>query len=490
MRTVAAISTDDLVNSLLDSVTSGSSSKHSSDATLSTSTMPSVASAWNTESPIHSSSSSTQNDVEVPDSVDAIRPAVSPAPTGADSSSKNSTNIVLDQSDGGDLSAGLYVVIVLGILALVLAAVLFYRSRQRHARKDIELADSPTVGAAHITVPSDRGFKRERELGMPEMSIELTPGDLGRSKGFDTSYVSSTRSSNTAQQYNLSLASNGDGSVFNTKGGVSPTGSHRKVTSYSYQYSESEDSGNPHVASAGSTTFHLTGLIGSGAAVSGRGRNNISRSRKLSAPDEYAELTTATNAQGQIQMHESYSSPHETRTDLTQSSSSSNELDISMGPDDDNHSFLGPLPTHGPPAIAIKHANLRASDESMGPDSPITKRGKHPNLMYDTVPFSTGNPLATSQSSMENFHDRSSTSVLSASSVSSISNRDSMATAVSRSAYVASVPLLQHPSTYYGEDLSSERASTESTDSANTTRSGSLIALDLKAKGSCSEIAI
>ncbi|POM69960.1 Carbohydrate-binding protein, partial [Phytophthora palmivora] len=154
---------------------------------------------------------------------------------------------------------------------------------------------------------------------MPEMSIELTPGELGLSKGFDMSHASSARSSAASNNFSASVASSTDSSVFNTKGGVSPTFSNRKMASYSYQYRESEENSNAN--SANSTTFHLTGLIGNGSTASGRGGNpsRAPGSRKLSAPDEYAELVTATNAHGQVDMQTPNQKPQVMHADFTQS---------------------------------------------------------------------------------------------------------------------------------------------------------------------------
>eukprot|EP00644_Phytophthora_capsici_P016489 jgi/Phyca11/19784/fgenesh1_pg.PHYCAscaffold_52_\ len=361
----------------------------------------------------------------------------------------------------------------------------------------------PMGGATCLTVPADRGFKKEQELGMPEMSIELTPGELGMSKGFDMSYASS-RSSATSQQYNPSIASSTDSSVFNTKGGVSPTFSNRKMASYSYQYRESEDNAtNPNTSSArsnDSTTFHLTGLIGNGATASGRGPSNAARapgSRKLSAPDEYAELVTATNAHGHVDMNAHNQSPQVMQADFTQSATSQSDMNISMGPDNDNQSFLAPLPTRTAPAPVQTRQGpvVRASEESMGPDSPVAGRGKRTGSVYDTIPKLSGEKMSvSSRSSEEDPNAMSTASFLSESSISSTSTRDSAATSARGSAYISSMPLLQQLSSAddsdYGEDNSSERASTESSDSANTTRSGSLIALNLEAKDGCSEIAI
>ncbi|KUF94135.1 60S ribosomal protein L10a-1 [Phytophthora nicotianae] len=129
-------------------------------------------------------------------------------------------------------------------------------------------------------------------------------------------------------------------------------------------------------------------------------------------------------------------------------------------------------------------------------DSPVA-RGKRTGSVYDTIPNLAGEKMsasASTRSSVEDPNAMSTASFLSESSISSTSTRDSVATSARGSAYVSSMPLLQQLSSAddsdYGEDMSSERASTESSDSANTTRSGSLIALNLEAKDGCSEIAI
>ncbi|KAG3110662.1 hypothetical protein PI124_g10184 [Phytophthora idaei] len=522
MRTVADVSTDDLVNSLLNSVTTGGSSTSSTTSTTpSTSTTTSTAktsapsstsaTASSSASASHSASSSSNDAPPATDAPEATTPAttapVTTAPSPADSSSTGAgdtkTKGTTEGSDDGGGGAGLSIGIALGVLALVIAALLFLRSRRKRAQKERESASSPPAGATCLAVPAGRGFKKEQELGLPEMSIELTPGELGMSKGFDMSYASSTRSSATSQPYNPSLASSTDSSVFNTRGGVSPTFSNRKMASYSYQYRESEENGNanPNMSSAcsnDSTTFHLTGLIGNGATASGRGPSNQTRGRKLSAPDEYAELVTATNAHGKVDMNARNQSPQVMHADFTQSTASQNEMNISMGPDVDNHSFLAPLPTRPAPAPAKTRQAptiVRASEESMGPDSPVAGRGKRTGSVYDTIPNLSGEKMsASTRSSVEDPNAMSSASFLSESSISSTSTRDSAATSARGSAYVSSMPLLQQLSSAddsdYGEDVTSERASTESSDSANTARSGSLIALNLEAKDGCSEIAI
>ncbi|ETI53589.1 hypothetical protein F441_03479 [Phytophthora nicotianae CJ01A1] len=530
MRTVADVSTDDLVNSLLNSVTTGGSSTSSTTSTTpstatTSSTTTSSTSATRTSAPStasatasssasasHSASSSSNDASPATDTPETTSPVTTApattAPSPADSSSTGAGDTATkgtteDSDDSGGGGAGLSIGIALGVLALVIAALLFLRSRRKRAQKERESASSPPAGATCLAVPAGRGFKKEQELGLPEMSIELTPGELGMSKGFDMSYASSTRSSATSQPYNPSLASSTDSSVFNTRGGVSPTFSNRKMASYSYQYRESEENGNanPNMSSArsnDSTTFHLTGLIGNGATASGRGPSNQTRGRKLSAPDEYAELVTATNAHGQVDMNAHNQTPQTMHADFTQSATSQNEMNISMGPDNDNHSFLAPLPTRPAPAPAPRPAPtiVRASEESMGPDSPVA-RGKRTGSVYDTIPNLAGEKMsasASTRSSVEDPNAMSTASFLSESSISSTSTRDSVATSARGSAYVSSMPLLQQLSSAddsdYGEDMSSERASTESSDSANTTRSGSLIALNLEAKDGCSEIAI
>ena len=149
-------------------------------------------------------------------------------------------------------------------------------------------------------------------------------------------------------------------------------------------------------------------------------------------------------------------------------------MDISMGPDD-NNSFLAPLlscaepvPTRSKPMVA------RASEESMGPDSPVK--------MSTLLRSSDDDPNAMSTASF-----------LSESSISSVSTRDSFATTARGSAYVSSIPLLQQSSNSdsYADHLSDRASMGSSNASTNTTRPGSLIALNPeKAKGSSSEIAI
>ena len=86
-------------------------------------------------------------------------------------------------------------------------------------------------------------------------------------------------------------------------------------------------------------------------------RGMANGSRKLSAPDEYAELATTTNAYGKLE--QTVPPTMVLQADFTQSSSSQNELDVSMGPDGDNFSFVAPLPVRAP-----VRAMRRASDES------------------------------------------------------------------------------------------------------------------------------
>lgn len=501
MRTVADVSTDDLVNSLLNSVsTSSPSTKTSAPSTASS---PSSASTSSASSSHSAASASTDEATTAPSTTSPATPSPAttvPPTTQTDSttgSKETATGGTSEGSGDGGGGTGLSIGIAVGVLALVVAALLFLRSRRKRAAKTRESTDSPPAGAVCLTVPADRGFKKEQELGMPEMSIELPPGELGMSKGFDMSYVSSTRSSTASNQFNASVASSTDSSVFNTRGGVSPTTfSSRKMASFSYQYRESEENGgnanNPN-ASQGNSTLHLTGLIGNGQTTN----SNPSRapgSRKLSAPDEYAELVTATNAHGQVDMSANNQTPQPImHADFTQSTTSQN---TSMGPDGDNQSFLAPLPTRAAPAPTQPRQGstiVRASEESMGPDSPVAGRGKRTGSVYDTLPKLSGEKMST-RSSEEDPRAMSTASFLSESSISSTSTRDSVATSARGSAYVSSMPLLQQLSNAtdsdYGEDLSSERASTESSDSGNTTRSGSLIALNLEAKDGCSEIAI
>ncbi|CAH0519484.1 unnamed protein product [Peronospora belbahrii] len=402
-----------------------------------------------------------------------------------------------DKKTGSDI--GLAIGVSLGVLVLVIAILLFLRSRRKRHEKNRKSVHSPPAGATCLTVPAHRGFKKEHELGMPEMSIELSPDELGLSKGFDVSYASSARTSTASNQLNTSVASSTDSSVFNTKGGLSPTFSNRKMASYSYHYRESEGNGNGNSQFASSTTFHLTGMIGNGHASS-RGLYNSSRvprSRKLSAPDEYAELITATNAHGKMNVESLNESPQTVYADFTQSSVSENEMDISMGPDEDNHSFLAPLP---PPPAPVRPRPMpmvpRTSEESMGPDSPMARRSKRTGSVYDTIPNLSGERISTlARTSDENSHTMSTASFMSESSISSTSTRDSAATSACGSAFVSSVPIMQLSNvddSDYGEVPSSERPSSasESSGSTNMARSGSLIALNLEGKGASSEVAI
>ncbi|KAG6622836.1 putative carbohydrate-binding protein [Phytophthora cinnamomi] len=507
MRTVATVSTDDLVNSLLNSVTSTTSSPSTSTSTSTSTTSnsstdsatsaPSSASASSSTSAPASASNnaaSSSNNAhastpftEAPTATKTPSTDASEAQTSG--SSHTGSEATTTSSDGGSNGAALSIGIAVGVLALVVATLLFLRSRKKRSQKTQESAWSPPAGATCLAVPADRGFKQEHELGMPEMSIELAPGQLGLSKGLDMSYASS-RSSANSNQYNPSVASSSDGSVFNTQGGVSPTFSSRKMASYSYQYRESEEAAG--AKSNNSTTFHLTGLIGNGATGSGRGGATPKRApggRKLSAPDEYAELATTTNAQPKVDMSAHDKAPQVMQADFRQSSN----MEISMGPSTaaDNQSFLAPLPTRAAPGSktqARAPSEVRASEVSMGPDSPVG--GKRTGSVYDSIPNLTGEKMAASYRSSEDPREMSTASFLSESSISSTSTRDSVATSARSSAYVSSMPLLQQLSSAddsdYGDDMSSDRSS----DSANAQRPGSLIALNLEAKDGCSEIAI
>ncbi|KAE9328132.1 hypothetical protein PF001_g1578 [Phytophthora fragariae] len=513
MRTVAdvsTVSTDDLVNSLLNSVTSTTSSPSTSSTTSppSTSTTtndsasaPASASTSHSaasSSPSSSPSSASSSDAQAPNPFTEAPAAETetPAPESQTSEGSNSeTNAggaASASTDGGDdgNGAALSIGIAVGVLAPVVVTLLFLRSRRKRANKRLDESTwSPPAGATCLTVPADRGFKQEHELGMPEMSIELAPNQLGLSKGLDISYASSRSSANSNNQYNASVASSSDGSVFNTQGGVSPTSSNRKMASYSYQYRESEEGGG--AKSNSSNTFHLTGLIGNGSTASGRGAATPKRGpggRKLSAPDEYAELATTTNAQPKVDMNALDRTPQVMHADFRQSSN----MNISMGPDAaDNQSFLAPLPavaSKARPTQTRAPSDVRASEMSMGPDSPVA-RGKRTGSVYDTIPNLTGEKMAASYRSSEDPREMSTASFLSESSISSTSTRDSVATSARSSAYAPSMPLLQQLSSAedsdYGDDLSSDRSS----DSANA-RPGSLIALNLEAKDGCSEIAI
>ncbi|CAI5741238.1 unnamed protein product [Peronospora farinosa] len=489
MKSVADVSTDDLVNSLLQSVTPDTTTNGPNSITKpieSKSTASSSSSSGSLQSP---------NPSILPDnsalSPVTSAPSSSPAPVTPPTAKDVTPDKVIgstntDKDGNGTL---LSIGITMGVLFFVIAALFCLRLQRKRPQKKRTSVSPPPLGVASMTVPVHRGFKNEQDLGMPEMSIELSPGELGLSKGFDMSYVSSTRTSGASnQQFDNSNASSTDSSVFNTRGGLSPTTfSNRKMNSYSYHYRESEENGNPNVNPqlATSTMFHLTGLIGNGHA-SGRGNHanslRIPASRKLSAPDEYAELATATNAHAEMEMSSHIQSPKQD-AGFTQSTTSQDDMDISMGPDD-NRSFLAPLLTHAVPAptraipapTRSKPMAARASEESMGPDSPAK--------LSTLLRSSDDDPNAMSTASF-----------LSESSISSVSTRDSFATSAHGSAYVSSIPLLQQSSktdiSGYA-DLSSDRASMGSLNTnANMARPGSLIALNPeKAKGSSSEIAI
>lgn len=490
MRAVADVSTDDLVNSLLDSVTSGSSAPPESstptDATVaSNSTTPIVAHSVTATPSASSSGSSGSEDAlptDTPNSIAPITPEPAAITTPPVSPDDSATKGLDTKSGKGHATTSLSLGISLGVLALVFAILLLMRSRRRHVHKDHDSNAPSAAGLTPMTVPPDRGFKRERELGLPEMSIELAPGELGMTKGFEMSCTSSTRSSVASQH--LSVASSGSG-LFNTKGGVSPTSSNLKLTSYSYQYRESEEKGNGNnmLSTAGGTTYHLTGLIGNGATINGSGPSN--RSRKLSTPDEYAELISATNAQDKVNM-----GGHDRPLQRTYGNFAHSDMDISMGPDEDTYAFIAPLPPKAPSPQILKISKLtnsRASEESMCPDSPVAKRGKNqmPSAHLNGENRPTSSQSSSGSASVASFMTRS--------SVSSISTGDSMIASACDSAYLPTVHFLQQLARSsvndYGEDLTPERASTESTDSANTARSGSLIALNLDAKDG-SEIAI
>ncbi|CAI5702293.1 hypothetical protein KXD40_005164 [Peronospora effusa] len=494
MKSVADVSTDDLVNSLLQSVTTDTTTNGPNSITK---PIESTASSSSSSGSLQSPNPSTLPDTSALSPVTSA-PSSSPAPVTPPAAKDVTPDKVIgststDKDGNGTL---LSIGITMGVLFFVIAALFCLRLQRKRPQKKRTSVSTPPLGVASMTVPVHRGFKNEQDLGMPEMSIELSPGELGLSKGFDMSYVSSTRTSGASnQQFDNSNASSTDSSVFNTRGGLSPTTfSNRKMNSYSYHYRESEENGNPNVNPqlATSTMFHLTGLIGNGHA-SGRGNHanslRIPAGRKLSAPDEYAELATATNAHAEMEMSSHIQSPKQD-AGFTQSTTSQDDMDISMGPDD-NRSFLAPLLTHAVPAptraipaptraipapTRSKPMAARASEESMGPDSPAK--------LSTLLRSSDDDPNAMSTASF-----------LSESSISSVSTRDSFATSAHGSAYVSSIPLLQQSSktdiSGYA-DLSSDRASMGSLNTnTNMARPGSLIALNPeKAKGSSSEIAI
>lgn len=352
---------------------------------------------------------------------------------------------------------------------------------------------------------------------MPEMSIELPPGEhLGFTKGFDQSYASSARSSAASNPYSASASS--DGSVFNTMGGVSPTFSSRKMASYSYQYRASSDEGldaKPSLASArsaSSTTFRLSQL------TSNRGNTKLERvpsGRTLSAADEYAEMVSATNAHQHVDM-DADAAKSTASADFTQSAASAdftgfassnvtvvaanaaasktstaapatsarsnaqpNELEMSMGPDSETNVRDVPI------RVSATPSTIRSSEVSMGPDSPAEGRGKRSGSVYDSIPKLSGENMAATVAEEEN---------MSASFLSETSETDDEQHAGAPS--LGMLPLLQSMSSAessdYG-DFSSERGSSDSTystDSGSTQRAGSLIALNLEAKDGASEIAI
>ncbi|CAI5738152.1 unnamed protein product [Peronospora destructor] len=432
MKTVANVSTDDLVNSLLRSVTT-TNTLNGVNSTTKPLELTASSSSSTSSSDSQSENPSSQEEDSDLSPVTNNASSLPPSPTSV--SPPTAREVTGTTSDDKDSGVMLSIAITVGILLLVVAALFFLRSQRKRPPKKRNSVITPPAGVTSMTVPVHRGFKDERNLGMPEMSIELSPGDLGTFKSFDVSCVSSARTSTASnQRFDNSNVSSTDSSVFNTRGGLSPTLSNRKMNSYSYHYRESEENGNvhanPHLATT-STMFHLTGLIGNGQA-SGRSNNasllRIPAGRKLSAPDEYAELVTATNAHTEMDM-DSYIQSSKQHAGFAQSTTNQDEMDRSMGPDDD-HSLLPPLPTRAamaPTRVAItptravltptrsKPMVARASEESMGPDSPVK--------MSTLLRSSDDDPNAMSTASF-----------LSESSISSVSTRDSFATTAHGSA--------------------------------------------------------
>ena len=214
-------------------------------------------------------------------------------------------------------------------------------------------------------------------------------------------------------------------------------------------------------------------------------RGMANGSRKLSAPDEYAELATTTNAYGKLE--QTVPPTMVLQADFTQSSSSQNELDVSMGPDGDNFSFVAPLPVRAP-----VRAMRRASDESLGPDSPLARSSRRPGPVHGLLP--ARRQQRSEDDEEVDLNGMSTVSFLSESSLSSTSTRDSLTTSMHASAYESFMPLLQQSSSAddsdYGEEVSLDRVSTASVEQAKMARSGSLIALKLEAHSGASEIAI
>ena len=309
MKTVADVSTDDLVNNLLKSVTTdtlhdGSLTTEQSQVSSSSSAAAAVSSSGS-QSKMQSSNDTVSAGTTIP----SVPPTSSSSPATVSPPSPPAGDVIgTTNDDDQDSGALLSIGITIGVLLVVVAALFVLRLQRKRPPTKRNSVSTPPAGVASTTVPVHRGFKNEQDLGLPEMSIELSPGDLGLSKGFGVSYVSSTRTSTASNQpFDNSNASSTDSSVFNTRGGLSPTFSNRKMNSYSYHYRESEENGKPHANPhlATSTMFHLTGLIGNGQA-SGRGNHatslRIPAGRKLSTPDEYAELVTATNAHAEMKM--------------------------------------------------------------------------------------------------------------------------------------------------------------------------------------------
>ncbi|RLN14724.1 hypothetical protein BBJ28_00015662 [Nothophytophthora sp. Chile5] len=314
---------------------------------------------------------------------------------------------------------------------------------------------------------------------MPEMSIELPPPTArftSSSKGGDpsirSSAFSSVRSSASSHNpYSASTTSSCDSSVFNTVGGVSPNSSNRKMGGFAYQYRASNDSEAPSTRSAGSTTFRLTQLAG--AMSSGRGGttklSRVPSGRTLPSANEYEELQSATNAQSAAYTVEM-------------------EHVVEMS---------APVGSHKPADDS--------SEINMDPDA-VVGRNKRTGSVYDTIPALAGESMSPPASHMSPAPPATTYTAPAASRSEPSGHRRApppppppMAPlppmeATEPGSYVSELPMLQALSSAsesdYGEDHSTQRASTTSTDSGNTTRSGSLIALIEAKDGGGSEVAI
>ncbi|RLN95516.1 hypothetical protein BBJ28_00009423 [Nothophytophthora sp. Chile5] len=240
---------------------------------------------------------------------------------------------------------------------------------------------------------------------------------------------------------------------------------------FAYQYRASNDSEVPSTRSAGSTTFRLTQLAG---ANSGRGGttklSRVPSGRTLASADEYEELQSATNAQ---------------------STAYTVEMDHVV-------EMSEPIRSHNPADDS--------SDINMDPDAAVVGRNKRTGSVYDTIPALAGESMSPPASHMSPAPSSTTYTSPVASRPEPSGHRrppppppPPMAPlppmeAAEPGSYVSELPMLQSLSSAsesdYGEDHSTQRASTTSTDSGNTTRSGSLIALIEAKDGGGSEVAI